>query len=309
MCNAKSCPMISNFELVFNGMINEDLVSFCCYDYKRKPTLKLSNDIELNEKMICDFHKKSIREIAKGIDSKYEDCIKCEKLENHNQKISNKIEFVNLSLYPSPCQLNCCYCDIRKNPNMMQMNKKIYNNYDTIFKTIDKLKSDKVISDKALWQISCGEITIHPFKDYIFNIVDQENVIFYTNCVKYDDKLSEILKNNSQAYINCSLDCGTKKTWLKVKGMNNYEMVLSNLKKYALNSSPEQILLKYIIIPGINSDLANMKGIINNMTELGISHIILAKDYDDKNYEKFQICLNKFISLLNDYNFTYELAS
>ena len=85
-----SCKFIDNFNLVINGMINEECISFCCYDYKDKPLLKLTNDIETNVTNIVNIRNGIIET---GLNNK--DCKSCEFYKQAKNKRNNKIRFIN----------------------------------------------------------------------------------------------------------------------------------------------------------------------------------------------------------------------
>lgn len=308
MNDKKYCPLVSKFDIVINGNLDEESLSFCCYDYTNKPKIKLSNNIKENVNNIYKLQNKAINELYKNDGCIFNDCLKCDLLTSEPIQKAKQIKFVNLSCYPSPCQCNCIYCDIRKNEKMMKFNKEWLNHYYNLFDTLKLMKKKEYISSEALWQVSCGEISIHPLKKEIIEMVKKENVIFYTNCMLFDKVIAEVLKNNKKSYINFSIDSGNADTWKKIKGINNYHKVIDNLKKYIEYSSPEQIQLKYIVLPNINNDNENYYGLIKIMNNLKIKHIILSKNYDstDANVEKKS--LKKLIKILESNNITYEFA-
>lgn len=102
---------------------------------------------------------------------------------------------------------------------------------------------------------------------------------FYTNCFIFDEKVAANLKANPHSVINLSIDSGTKKTWFKVKGVNNFDAITVNLVKY-LNSSSRsgQITLKYIILPGINDNIEDYLYLIEIMKILKVKHLTIARD-------------------------------
>lgn len=308
MSNNKYCSLISKFDLVINGNLDEECISFCCYDYSNKPKIKLSNNAKDNVDAFFKLRDIAINELYKNDGCMFSDCLNCSLLTSIEQQKTNLIEFVNLSFYPSPCQCNCIYCDIRKNNKMMKFDNKYLDNYYSLFDTLKFMKEKGYISPKALWQVSCGEISIHPLKKEIIEIVKKENVIFYTNCILFDKNIANILKNNKKAFINFSIDSGTPDTWKKVKGLNNYYKVLDNLKKYIEYSSPEQIYLKYIILPNINNDDKNYYGLVEIMKKIKLTHIILSKNYDSEDDNAEKESLKRIIKILEDNNITYEFA-
>lgn len=169
-------------------------------------------------------------------------------------------------MYPSPCQCRCIYCEVDRKWDDSDIVKKAY---EKIFKILDLANQRGLIADDALWQIACGEITIHPYKNRIFKLIEGKRSIFYTNGFIYDEKIASNLRNNKKSMINISVDSGTAKTWKRVKGVDNYKEVYANLKKYyAASARPGQITLKYIIMPGINDSLDDYYGVMEMINQL-----------------------------------------
>lgn len=66
-----------------------------------------------------------------------------------------------------------------------------------------------ILSQDAAWQVSCGEIAIHPYHDRILQLVRKKHAVFYTNCMKYDEAVAQNLHDNPKSSINFSIDAGT----------------------------------------------------------------------------------------------------
>ena len=80
----------------------------------------------------------------------------------------------------------------------------------------------------------------------------------------FDEDIAQELHENPASFLNVSLDSGTAKTWYKVKGVNNFDHVIENLKKYSQSAHhPEQVSLKYIILPGINDSEEDFRAFVD----------------------------------------------
>jgi wyosine [tRNA(Phe)-imidazoG37] synthetase (radical SAM superfamily) len=136
-----------------------------------------------------------------------------------------------------------------------------------------------VIAPTATWQVSSGEIAIHPYKERILSLVKDYRAMFYTNCFIFDEGVANNLSKNQNSAINLSIDSGTPGTWLKVKGTDNFDTVTDNLVKYyTASAKPGQITLKYIVLPGVNDNLEDYRSVIEIMKVLQIKHLELARD-------------------------------
>ena len=305
----KVCSNIQKNDLVFNNNIYDDCISPCCYDFKNKISITIdSNFTKTYEKTLkmISLKKEQTEEELKKL---YPDCFSCKYRTEENIIQDNIIHFVNLSLYPSPCQCNCIYCDIKKDKKMMTYKNEDLKQYEIVFKTLENLIENKQIATDSIWQVSCGEITIHPLKAKIYNFTKNKKVTYYTNCCKYDEELAKILEENKKAKINFSIDCGNEDTWRKIKGLNNYEKTLEILKSYIKKSSPEQIELKYILLEGINDDDKNFQDLIEIMIKSKLNKLIITRNYDDKITKKIIDSKEKLIKLVKENDIKYEISS
>jgi len=124
--------------------------------------------------------------------------------------------------------------------------EEVIESYRKIFDILDYAGKINLISPNATYQVSLGEITIHPFKEKIYEFVQHSNTIFFTNCFNYDEQIAKNISANISSSINFSIDAGTSETWHNVKGFDNFNIVNTNLKKYRANSNhSEQIHLNF----------------------------------------------------------------
>ncbi|MCL2020135.1 MAG: radical SAM protein [Oscillospiraceae bacterium] len=207
------------------------------------------------------------------------------------------------------------YCGIAQNSELriyQAQKHQLY--YEKVFDVLEYAKNKNLISPEALWQISSGEITIHPFKERIFNLVRYKHVHFYTNCFIFDEEIAQILKSNPYAAINLSIDSGTSQTWKKIKGVDNFAVVTENLVKYFTSSSrPGQITLKYIILPGINDTADDFTFVVEIMKILKTGHLTLSRDtgikyfLGDEESEKLVKSAGRLVSLLQKNGLSFDM--
>jgi uncharacterized Fe-S cluster-containing radical SAM superfamily enzyme len=182
-------------------------------------------------------------------------------------------------MYPAPCQCKCVYCDIHSG-ELGRFSRELHGvHYKMLFDMLGYAKSNGRIAANATWQVSSGEIAIHPYKSRIMGLVKHCPTMFYTNCFVFDKDIAKNLNKNPNSAINLSIDSGTPATWHKVKGVDNFGTVTDNLAKYrAASARPGQITLKYIVLPGLNDNLADYKAVAEMMGILGTKHLTIARD-------------------------------
>ena len=285
-----SCSDIENFYLVFNGRIDTGgkCMKFCCEPTVDVPGVALSETAEESLKefarlragiigesvmfsLLGDYAKEDDRRLTSG-------CAKCVRYQPNNWgKSDGLIHYINLSMYPAPCQCKCIYCSLRINESG-RLNTQFHSeSYGKVFQIIEWVNENDMIATDATWQVSSGEITIHPYKDRLLNLVKGQAAKFYTNCFIFDEKIAENLSENSRSAINLSIDAGTPETWRKIKGVDNFGTVTDNLERYfAKSAGPGQITLKYIIMPGINDNIEDYRAVIEIMKSLEVRNLTLA---------------------------------
>ena len=124
---------------------------------------------------------------------------------------------------------------------------------------------------------------------------------WYSNCFKFDEKIAANLGKIPGSFINLSIDSGTPETWKKVKGYDNFHDVLENVREYSANAiRSEQILFKYILMPGINDSYADYLGCIDLMKGLGLKRLDISRDIR-KTYTDDATFRNKLIDSARRY--------
>ena len=315
-----SCSLIENFNLNFNGRVDTDqkIVALCCENIEDPPAIALQ---ETGKDTIENFRKMRNYTISESAISKKKrkhsrGCVSCAYYQLGNWKNDDLVHYVNLSMYPAPCQSQCIYCSIYKNDGDAFRSDTVVDGYKKVFDALSYAQISGLISPTAVWQVSSGEITIHPYKEKIFDVIKNQSTAFYTNCFLYDEKIGANLADNPQSFINLSIDSGTPKTWYKVKGFDNFDHVTNNLVRYYTNSVRDgQITLKYIILPGINDNYEDFLSVIEIMNVLHIRHLTLSRDVrykyslDEEQSEKLIGAAAYFVALLVKNEKTFDLST
>lgn len=283
-----SCQMIEGFFLNINGKIHtgEDVIALCCEPLANKPCVGFTATAEetlrrfISERSLVIAESKRIAQF--GGERRYtKGCANCANYQKANWNSDGLIHYVNLSMYPSPCQCHCTYCNIYKNDQ--KISPEASSAYEKLFDLIEFAQTNGMIASDALWQVSPGEIAIHPYRDRIMNLVRGKATTFYTNCFKFDEDIANNLHDNPNSAINLSIDAGLPQTWKKVKGFDNFDAVVSNLVNYYSNSArPGQITLKYIVLPGINDTLEDYLSLMEIMKLLKVPHLSISRDVHHK---------------------------
>lgn len=287
----ESCSMIEGLALQFNGRIDtgETCLALCCEGVPGVPGVPLG---ATGQETIEQFLEKRDQVIAEsrrcavmgGSASRIHTagCARCANFQKGRWPTAGRINYVNLSMYPAPCQCRCIYCGVAKEYAAADR-AGMEAAYERMFDAIDYAKSSGLIAPDAVWQVSSGEITIHPYRERILDLVRGRRAMFYTNCFRFDPQIAENLKENPKSAINLSIDAGLPETWRRIKGFDNFEEVTANLARYYVESAqPGQITLKYIVLPGINDTLEDYLSLIEIMKTLKAPHLTISRDTSKK---------------------------
>jgi len=310
----QSCPLISGFALNFVGRVDggRKCAMLCCEPIVEAPAVALGGT---GEETIAAFRKMRERVLLECLSPNEErlftgGCLKCANFRMGEWEEKYLIGYVNLSMYPSPCQSKCFYCEVDKGgPGDCAAE-----GFEKVFGALEYALGEGLIAPKTVWQVSCGEITIHPYRDRILDMVQDRAATFYTNCFRFDFQIAANLAANPMSTINLSIDSGRRETWRRVKGFDNFGKVVENLAKYRESSSRAgQITLKYIVLPGVNDGQSDYENVVGLMKALGTGHLTLARDtrskYGDCGEEQGRLvtAAGRLVALLHQSGLTYDM--
>ena len=290
----KCCFRIEQFAMFLVSGLYEDgiHVSFCCYGstYKgtKVPGIKFNESAEktLNDFILLRERLLSEAKAGSGLSKPggvFSECQKCPDYRESNWEPVNKIRHVSFTMYPSPCNVKCIYCYSCIQHHTSQNNKfdpKLHGPvYEKYFELLELTRKSGLFADDAEYEVAPGEIAIHPYRDRILDFVKGQTTFFLTNCVKYDDRVAQNLKENPKSRIMTSLDAGTSETWRRIKGTDNFLKTIRNIESYCNKAAhPGQVALKYIMLPGINTNAKDYEAITKLIQKLGINVIVIAYD-------------------------------
>lgn len=285
----KTCRHLADHTLGFFDRIDtgEKCIKFCCEfrEPEGVPTLAFKETAEETVDAYLalwkDFMDESKRISSQGGTPEITTgCTKCPLYIDNHWLSDGLIRYVFLSMYPSPCQCHCTYCDLyQEGKTKLPLDEAARQAYEKLFDVIEVCEKRKLILKDALWAVACGELSIHPYRERILNLVDGKQVVFHSNCFKFDEGIANHLRKYPKSKLSFSIDAGTPEAWKKVKGYDNFAIAVENLERYVKNIAyPGQILLKFIILPGMNDRKEDFEGVIKIIKHLGIERLLVARD-------------------------------
>lgn len=174
-----------------------------------------------------------------------------------------------------PCQFNCSYCRVGSaggrtlSPEM----RETIGHFD--FAGLLRCLEDKNQIDLATpIEVAAGEITINPKRDAVLDALKRYPVQILSNGAIYNEKVAALIARQG-SFLHLSLDAGTHETFRRIKGVDMFDQVISNIKRY--RDAGGNVHLKYIVTND-NCDDADIDGFIRICRENGIGIINIAGD-------------------------------
>lgn len=246
----------------------------CCI-VSHYPVVKASGSLEKRLEQWKDFETGLISNIR---ENKPNPCSNCPHLRYdfwHNTIKLNNITFGTCQ--PGDvCNYKCVYCFAESALN----NPKAITDGFTTYELIKQLSFiPEYDNSNMIVSIANGEFCANRDCDYVLDILFKKKwkVSLLTNGSIYKEKLKEYLKTGKVIKFQTSLDAGTPESYKRVKGLDAFDRVIENLKRYEVKNY-DFFTLKYIFLESYNDTEADVDGFINAATEVGCRHITISSD-------------------------------
>ena len=157
-----------------------------------------------------------------------------------------------------------------------------------------------VLSKKATITFGGGEPTIlHEFEELVYLLLDYDvyNIRIHSDGIKYSPAIEKGLKLGKITLIT-SVDSSSKKVYEEVKQVSCYDNVWKNLAKYA-KAKNGLIRTKYVLIPGVNDSLSEVKNWLQKTYDAGIRHS--AFDIEDNWFKARRFNIPQYIYVIFDF--------
>lgn len=204
------------------------------------------------------------------------------------------------------CNCRCSYC-------YTEADKEFFNSRQSynILPVIKDMIAQKALNPDGIITFGGGEPTIlEEFEELVYLLLDYDmkNIRIHSSGIKYSPAIAKGLEMGKITLIT-SLDSCSPELYEKIKQVPCYERVWENLKKYAQTKG--LIRTKYVIIPGVNDNLEEIKNWMTKTYESGINDI--AYDIEDNWFKSNRNQIPQHIYDLTDFiwdNYeTYNIKS
>lgn len=223
-----------------------------------------------------------------------EKCTGCYYLKEQEWNSDNYIDEVLIGHF-THCNCNCIYCYTDKDKKFFNTNK-TYNVLPVIKDMIDK----KILSKNATITFGGGEPTIlSEFEDLVNLLLDYDvyNIRIHSDGIKYSPAIEKGLKLGKITLIT-SVDSSSQKVYGQIKRVSAFDIVWKNLANYAKTKNG-LIRTKYVLIPGVNDSLHEVKNWMKKTYEAGIKNI--AFDIEDNWFKEHRDNIPQYIYVIFDF--------
>ena len=262
------------------------------------------NTRKSNEELLADFEVMREREILylndpgndKGI------CINCPNLEidYFSDKDKNILDIFSFGI-GIDCQFKCIYCYSGPVSGKKQLNSNIITAKEWLwhqereFEFARYLLSRGIINSTTRFTMTTnGEPVLCKLFPEIMMYFKHNPWCVSTNADVYSFELEQVL-NNKLSEIYVSVDAGTAETFKLVKGKDSFVTVCENIKQYAKYG---RITLKYILMPGVNDGIEDIKGFLELANEVK-ANVTISRDHRNAGVEAFDRNINKALTAIS----------
>ncbi len=223
---------------------------------------------EIKSKLRKEFRNNSCPELCKN----------CVNIAMKDWDDENYIDYLLLTPWV-PCNSNCIYCQAPRDKYVLE-NTKVYK----VLPLIQDMIQNNILKKDGTIDFAGGEPTIYSeFEDLLGTFIknDFKKIVIHTNAIRKSESIIEGLKKGV-IRILVSIDAGSKEIHRKVKQVDSYDSVWSNIEIYA-KSQPEganYVKTKYIIVPGLNDSEKEIDIWLEKNHQIGIKSVVLNLDFN-----------------------------
>ncbi len=188
----------------------------------------------------------------------------------------------------SVCNFKCPYCCEAMPGYVPKYDDGITDNIINAIKSLAQADKSIELDDRVHFCVASGEPAMYSALEKIASYVPNAYYQILTNASIYSNVIQNLISRGGE--IVMSLDAGTPETFAKIKGVDCWNRVLDNLRKYRQFGS---IVPKFIIQPGMNDNEKDIDGFVDFCKSISPLRIEVVRDwmvegfdYDAFHYEE-----------------------
>lgn len=223
-----------------------------------------------------DLLQRKIKLIKKINQDKNYICRKCYRIKKYDRIEKKDFSTKTISLsFDKTCNLRCSYC-FMSSPETRKLLIRDAKHKEHVRKKVMEFLD--AIPESSLDAIGWtgGEPFLLPGFDAFYSklvSLKASELTIFSNVTIYRENVH--IKNFSHSIkIMCSIDSGTRETYLKIKGKDYFDNVIENIKKYCAIEQ-DNIRVKYLFCKE-NSNHKEIDSFMNIMKQCNVKHIYIS---------------------------------
>jgi pyruvate-formate lyase-activating enzyme len=202
-------------------------------------------------------------------------CLKCSYTRHGFWPDDRRIRFLSL-FFHGICNFRCSYCTYNSSCSAIPGygSDLIIEDTEDALALLRLMKDEGYVDADTVIINAAGEITVHPLRNELLAAFRDHPCWFFSNASVYNETIAEIL-SRGRSRICPSVDAGTRETFAKIKGVDMFDKVCENLRRY---SSYGFVHLKYIVLPGVNDNEGDIDGFLDICRRLNIKAVDITRD-------------------------------
>lgn len=293
---SKNCKRITNgINFNFNG------ITLCSSIWNKDSYIPYEKDY-INT--FITKREEVIRNAQNGILPDY--CKNCNMhtTDEVNENSTNKIKFIEIYHWYQ-CNCACFYCSNRHFTKLKITNSKNQKGIINVMPMLNKLQELNILDENAQISMVGGEPTLlRELVDILkFAIKHKYGISLLSNGILYEKYISKTLNEIPNSTLIVSIDSGTKEMFKKIKGVDKYNDVIKNLKRYIdeTKDNSYRIMSKYILLPGVNDNTDEIDKWIEQSAEIGITNFFPTIEFCNAALDPNKQDISEEICQLYDY--------
>jgi pyruvate-formate lyase-activating enzyme len=252
----KGCAWTEALQIYLHKNTNSIVNHICCLEYTQEIILG-SGDAPVDDDTIkANIQKYFDRREDFRAKGGFERCKNCTALTNVKRTDTINRIILDGNAF---CSFKCKYC-----PYENFSIKDTESTHNNLVKYYNELEKQGKIAEDFTFAVCFGEISVNPIKDKYLDFIikangdKKRNTQITSNCCVYDEKIAYLLRTGGMILV--SLDAGTRETFKTVRGVDAYEKVCENIRKYIKDGN---VFVKYIfMVDGSNAADEDIDGFI-----------------------------------------------
>ncbi|MCR5261695.1 MAG: radical SAM protein [Candidatus Gastranaerophilales bacterium] len=212
--------------------------------------------------------KKHYKDIQKSGET-IKECTDCVFLRKDKWRDKNYIDSIIFDHF-TKCNCDCVYCYTHED-------KKKYNSVQgyNVLPVIKDMVERGIFIPGGQIGFGGGEPTmLEEFEDLIHYLLDNgfDNISIPTSAVKYSPVIEKGV-SQGKIHVKNSIDSGCRETFAMIKGLDAFDTVVKNMKRYASVKIDDcDVISKYIICPGYNDRKSEIDKWLDTCKKIGIEY-------------------------------------